>query len=70
MAVNQVQLDTDLQALLANVATLINETNLLIAKATGAVPPPPDFTSEDTGINSANASVATAIANAKAVTGQ
>jgi hypothetical protein len=73
MAVDQKQLDTDLQILLANVAILINETNLLIAKTTGAQPAPPpapDFTTEDTGINSANSSVTTAIAAAKAITGQ
>ena len=55
---------------MADVATLINETNLLIAKVNGAQPAPPDFTSEDTGINSADASVQTAIAAAKVVTGQ
>lgn len=69
MAINQTQFDADLQTFLANVAVLINENALLIAKATGNAPVV-DLTSEDTGINSANASVMTAIASAKVVTGQ
>lgn len=69
MSISQTQFDADLQVFLANVAVLINENALLIAKATGNAPAI-DLTSEDTGINSANNSVVTAIANAKVVTGQ
>jgi hypothetical protein len=66
MAISQTQFDTDLATLGTDLTALLALVNQLIAKQGGT---PVDLTTEDTGVNSMDASVKTAITAATAALG-
>ena len=67
MAVNQAQMDTDLATQGGNLTTLLALNQQLIALVQAGGTGTVDLTSEDTAINSENASILAAIAASQAV---